>query len=204
MLSRKILMRERRPGDWTRDLAGRHALEASMAASLVRHPQLTLLKRSTASLERLDYAIVGPGERFAQVELKAKHQSYRGWQSLRPDVLEPNLFILDELALRKIIDAGRYAYLVVADLPSRRWCVWSTLDLVLASKVRTVRDLAAGTGRQKAKLLIDLEEAAARVQHEDAAADAIARMIESCDQDWRAIEPWPHGAPVRHPFRRTS
>jgi hypothetical protein len=53
---------------------------------------------------------------------------------MRPDLAEVDLFILDELALRKNVDAGRYAYLVVADLPGQRWCVWSTADLVLATK----------------------------------------------------------------------
>jgi len=197
-------MRERRSEDWTADLAGRHALEARMGAALARHPQLILLKKSTASLNHLDYAVTGPGDRLGQVELKAKHQPYRGWSNLRPDVAEANLFILDELALRKIIDAGRYAYLVVADLPGRRWLVWSILDLVLASKVRTVRALATGIGRQKAKLLIDFGEAAVSVTDEHAAAATVAKMIASCDADWSAIEPWPHGAGVRNPFRRTS
>lgn len=197
-------MRERRPADWATDLDGRHALEARMASALSRRPQLILLKKATTSLDHLDYAVAGPGDRLGQVELKAKHQPYRGWANLRPDLPEEDLFILDELALRKIIDAGRYAYLVVPDLPGRRWLVWSTLDLVLASKVRTVRALATGTGRQKAKLLIDFKEAAAQVEDENAAAATVAKMIASCDTDWAAIEPWPHGISVRNPFRRTS
>lgn len=197
-------MRERRPEDWAADLAGRHALESRMASALACQPELILLKRATASLDNLDFAVAGPGDRLGQVELKAKHQPYRGWANLRPDVAEQDLFILDELALRKIVDGGRYAYLVVADLPTRRWLVWSTLDLVLASKVRTVRALATGSARQKAKLLIDFREAAAQVADEHAAATIVAKMMASCDTDWSAIEPWPHGMSVRNPFRRTS
>jgi hypothetical protein len=197
-------MRERRPDDWAADLAGRHALESRMASALSGHPELILLRKETASVDLLDYAVAGPGDRLCQVELKAKHQPYRGWTNLRPDVPEKDLFILDELALRKIIDGGRYTYLVVADLPTKRWVVWSTLDLVLASKVRTVRALATGAGRQKAKLLIDFREAAAQVHDEHAAAATVAKMIASCDSSWSAIEPWPHGVRVRNPFRRTS
>jgi hypothetical protein len=195
-------MRERRPQDWVTDLAGRHTLERRMAIALGAHTDCVLLKRATSSLGELDYAIVGPGDRLGQVELKAKHQPYRGWGHLRPDLAEVDLFILDELALRKIVDAGRYAYLVVADLPGRRWCVWSTADLVLATKTRTVRALATGSNRKKAKVLLDLREAAAHVADEHAATDAVARMLGSCDAHWQAIEPWPHGPAVQDPFQR--
>jgi hypothetical protein len=114
-------MRERRSEDWVTDLAGRHSLERRMALALAGHPDCVLLKRATSSLQELDYAIAGPGDRLGQVELKAKHQPYRGWGHLRPELAQLDLFILDELALRKIVDAGRYAYLVVADVPGGRW-----------------------------------------------------------------------------------
>lgn len=197
-------MRDRRPGDWVSDLAGRHRLEDEMAEALAAHPELVLARRATQSLDALDFTVLGPGERLAQVELKAKHQPYRGWAQLRPDVGETDLFILDELALRKIVDAGRYAHLVVADLPVGRWCVWSTLDLVLASKVRTVRALATGAGRVKAKVLVDLREAAAVVDSPAGAADVVATSLNRCDRLWGAIEPWPGGPVVIDPTRRTS
>jgi hypothetical protein len=198
-------MRERRPQDWVTDLAGRHSLEQRMALALAGHPDCVLLKRATSSLDELDYAIAGPGDRLGQVGLKAKHQPYRGWGHLRPELAELDLFILDELALRKIVDAGRYAYLVVADIPGGRWCVWSTAELVLATKTRTVRALATGSYRQKAKVLLDLREAAAQVTDEYAATDVVAQMLGSCDAHWQAIEPWPHGPAVHDPFqRRTS
>lgn len=71
-------MREPRPADWATDLDGRHALEVRMASALSRRPQLSLLKKATTSLDHLDYAVAGPGDRLGQVELKAKHQPYRG------------------------------------------------------------------------------------------------------------------------------
>jgi len=197
-------MRERRPGDWVTDLAGRHRLEDDMARALAAHPDLVLARRATQAFDALDFTVLGPGERLAQVELKAKHQPYRGWAQLRPGVLERDVFVLDELALRKIVEAGRYAYLVVADLPSARWCVWSTVDLVLASKVRTVRTLATGTNRLKAKVLLDFAEAAAVVGSATDAADIVARALGDCDRHWGAIEPWPTGPTVYDPTRRTS
>ena len=197
-------MRERRPGDWVTDLAGRHSLERRTGAALAASPDLVVLKRATSSLHELDFAVSGPGGRLAHVELKAKHQPYRGWSHLRPDIREADLFILDELALRKIVDGGRYAYLVVADQPARRWCVWSTADLVLATKTRTVRTLATGSNREKAKVLLDLSEAAAQVGDETEAVAVVVRMLAACDTHWDAIEPWPHGPAIRSPFRRTS
>ena len=197
-------MRDRRPADWVTDLAGRHRLEDEMARALATHTELVLARRATHSLDALDFTVLGPGERLAQVELKAKHQTYRGWTQLRPELAEADLFILDELALRKIVDVGRYAYLVVADLPTGRWCVWSTADLVLATKVRTVRGLATGAGRLKAKVLIDFREAAAVVDSPTAAAGVVASSLGHCDRLWAAIEPWPGGPIVHDPTRRTS
>ena len=197
-------MRDRLPGDWVTDLAGRHRLEDDMARALASHPELILARRATHALDALDFTVLGPGERLAQVELKAKHQPYRGWAQLRPELAERDLFILDELALRKIVDAGRYAHLVVTDLPTGRWCVWSTADLVLASKVCTVRALATGAGRLKAKVLVDFREAAVVVDSPAAAAAVVADSLGHCDRLWGAIEPWPGGPIVNDPTRRTS
>ena len=197
-------MRDRRPGDWVTDLAGRHRLEDDMARALASHPELVLARRATQALGALDFTVLGPGERLAQVELKAKHQPYRGWAQLRPELAERDLFILDELALRKIVDAGRYAHLVVADLPGGRWCVWSTADLVLASKVRTVRALATGAGRLKAKVLVDFREAAAVVDSPGAAAGVVADSLGHCDRLWGAIDTRSDGPHDLAPTRSTQ
>lgn len=93
---------------------------------------------------------------------------------------------------------------MVADLPTGRWCVWSTADLVLASKVRTVRVLASAAGRLKAKVLADFREAAAVVDSPTAAAGVVASSLADCDRLWNAIEPWPGGPVVHDPRRRTS
>ncbi len=79
-------MRERRPDDWRVDLAERHPLEAEVAAAIDAHHALVRLGTSTASLERLDYQLLGPGDRLCELELKAKRRPYQGWSALRPDV----------------------------------------------------------------------------------------------------------------------
>ncbi len=55
--------------------------------------------------------------------------------------------------------------MVVAHRPSRRWWLWSSIELVssiklvLATELRTVRSLATSTSRLKAKVLLDPTEA---------------------------------------------
>ncbi len=184
-------MRERRPGDWRVDLAERHPLEAEVAAAIDAHPALVRLGTSTASRERLDYQLLGPGERLCELELKAKRRPYQGWSALRPEIEPADLFILDELALRRIVDAGRYGFLLVCDMPGRRWALWSTAELVLATKVRAGRRLATGTAPTKGKLLMDLSSAASLTDTLAGALFALATLVGVIDRRWADIAPWP-------------
>ncbi|MEA2447440.1 MAG: hypothetical protein QOK47_1077 [Actinomycetota bacterium] len=187
-------MRERRPEDWRTDLSKRHHIEAKVAARLAAHPGLIMLKRSTSSTDRLDYQLLGPGERLIEMELKTKRQPYQGWTRYRPDVPEKDLFILDELALRRIVDAGRYAFLLVNDMPGRRWCLWSTADLVLTSKSRVARSLARGADLVKGKLLISLVEHSTVTETLAEAIEALITTIYGVDKAWDDIAPWPSGS----------
>ncbi|HVL50758.1 MAG TPA: hypothetical protein VM754_04565 [Actinomycetota bacterium] len=184
-------MRDRVPADWKVDLRERHALEADVRNELAAHPELAMLQCSTASTERLDYQLVGPGARLLEVELKTKRQVYRGWSRYRPEVAEKDLLILDELALRKLVDAGRYAFLLVRDIPADRWAVWSTHDLVMTPKARVTRQLAVGTGAVKGKVLISFAEDASLFPDAGSAVDFIVETLRSVDQRWQDIAPWP-------------
>lgn len=186
-------MRERRPQDWRMDLAQRHELENRVAQEIVIHPDLVLLNRATASTERLDFALMGPRERMLELELKTKRQPYRGWSHFRPDVPEPDLFILDELALRKIVDGGRYAFLLVHDMPGDRWCLWTTADLVLTSKGRVARPLLRDHSFVKGKLLISFLEQSVVVGSLPAVLDALVDAVKEIDASWNDIAPWPRG-----------
>ncbi len=101
------------------------------------------------------------------------------------------MFILDELTLRRIIDAGRYGFLLVRDMPEDRWAIWSTVELVLATKVRVCRKLATGVERTKGKVLIDLSGAAAVTTTLAAALSAVATLVGVIDRRWSDIAPWP-------------
>ena len=196
-------MRERQPADWVTDLTGRHTLERTVHAALRHAPTLKLVHVATESLTDLDFVTVGPGHRVAPIEVKAKLQPYRGWNELAPHIDPDNLFILDELALRKIVEAGRYAFLIVWDQPIGRWAVWSTLDLVLATKTRVARPLGP-SGTIKAKILLNLDEAAHTCTDLTAVIDAITEHLETCDTNWASIKPWPYGPTITHPLRHTS
>ena len=196
-------MRERVGDDWVTDLSGRHTLEGDVEQALRDFPGLRLVHVATSSRTQLDFLTFGPGGRMAPIELKAKLQPYRGWSELAPSIVPENLFTLDELALRKVVEAGRYAFLLIWDDPIGRWCVWSSLDLVLASKVRVGRPV--GPDRiVKGKVLLDLEEAAHTCTDLTAALDAITEDLELCDTGWSAITPWPYGPEVANPLLRKS
>jgi hypothetical protein len=184
-------MRDRLPQDWKVDLAQRHSLEARVRNEIAAHPDLTLLRCSTSSTDRLDYQVVGPGDRLLEIEVKAKRQSYRGWAKYRPGVEERDLFILDELALRKLVEAGRYGFLLVNDMPGSRWAVWSNPDLVLTPKARVSRQLMVGGGVVKGKVLISFSEDAHRFDELVHAIDFIAESSLLVDARWTDIAPWP-------------
>ena len=184
-------MRERRPGDWRVDLNRRHPLERVVEAAIDRHQSFTRLTSSTSSLDRLDFQVLGPTERLCEIELKAKHQRYQGWTQYSARTSEADLFILDELAMRKILSAGRYAFLVVHDQPSRRWVVWSVMDLVLATKHRANRRLAVGAGPLKAKLLLDSNDSPHHCGSVESALDAVADLAKTADSCWSSIDGWP-------------
>ena len=186
-------MRERQSSDWVIDLNGRHGIEAQVEHALSIHPTLTLLKASTTSFDRLDFQVLSAGEQLVQVELKAKRQPLsKGWRDLRPEVRPEDLFVLDELALRKIVDAGRYAFLLVRDIPQARWVLWSVGSLLVASRARHARALDRGAGtRLKGKLLFDLSEAGFATTDLRAALDEVERTARLVDARWTDIAPWP-------------
>ncbi len=189
-------MRARRPSDWVVDLGGRHELETKVRSALAAHSSLQLLRSSTSSLDRLDYQLEC-SKQFAELELKAKNQRLSdGWQRLRPEVRAVDLFVLDELALRKITDAGRFAFLLLWDAPSERWALWSSGDLLVASRRRHTRALDTAAGKTKGKLLFDISEAGYIGTNLEGALDALVVMADHLDRWWEDIAPWPPNGAV--------
>lgn len=196
-------MRERTQPDWLIDLAARTGLESTVERSLRDHPRLELQACSTDAYDRLDFQLTPAGRRgqTIELELKAKLQPLsKGWRDLRPDVDPADLFVLDELALRKILDAGRYAFLLVRDVPQDRWVLWSAGDLLVASRVRHARRLQKSrTPRLKGKLLFDLSEAGFASPSLTGALDALVTTAARLDTWWSDVAPWPRTlATTRH------
>lgn len=185
-------MRARVGSDWVTDLAGRRDLESQFGRGLRDHPRLRLVADATDRYDTPDYLIDVPDIGNASVELKAKWQPYRsGWTIHRPDVPEPELFILDELALRKIVAAGRHSYLVVYDNPTKRWRIFGTTELVLAPKARVARPLRGRRPTTKGKVLVDLRDGHHGGHTLAEAVGALATMIPVTDRRWAQVEPWP-------------
>jgi hypothetical protein len=186
-------MRERRSSDWVVDLAGRHGVEAQVERAIVGHPALALLRSSLNAFDRLDFQLLAPAERLVELEVKTKHQPLSdGWRQLRPEVDPADLFVLDELALRKIVDAGRYAFCLVRDVPRAQWHLWSAGDLLVASRARHTRRIQRGTVAMcKGKLLFDLSEAGATTTSLEAALDRLVETVQSLEAWWSDVSPWP-------------
>ena len=142
--------------------------------------------------------MLGPGERSWSSSPSSRPSSSPtgSWADLRRGVAERDLFILDELALRKVIDAGRYAFLLVNDQPTNRWVLWTTMDLVLATKVRVNRRLATGIDQLKAKVLLDLGDSPHHYDSLVAALSAMASALRVIDRHWTDIGPWPSNRPI--------
>lgn len=108
------------------------------------------------SFTRLDF---GFGERAAKryfvFDAKEKRQPYaqRNWQT---EIPEAHLFILDDLACRKILLYAPNAGLLVRDTPQQRYLFFSVVDLFLIPKNRVNRAIRRTQPEQKGKWLIDL------------------------------------------------
>ncbi len=108
------------------------------------------------SFNRLDF---GFGDRAAKryfvFDAKEKRQPYAvsNWQTTIP---EAHLFILDDLACRKILLYAPNAGLLVRDTPQQRYIFFSVVDLFLMPKSRVNRAIHRTQAEQKGKWLIDL------------------------------------------------
>ena len=110
----------------------------------------------SGSVTQLDF---GFGERAAKryfaFDAKEKLQSYnlRNWQTAIP---EAHLFILDDLACRKVLLYAPNAGLLVRDTPQQRYLFFTVVDLFLMPKTRVNRPIHRTQLELKGKWLIDL------------------------------------------------
>ena len=190
-------MRARLPADWDRDLAGRHGIEHDVARSIAGHAGFRLVANNTASMTEPDYTVVDDRGRTLAVELKTRRQTPGpSWRTARPDTDPQDLFVLDELTVRKLVPHAPHAYLLVADLagPCTRWIVFSIGDLIVIDRTRISRPLNTGrTGRpsEKGKWLIDLSDAPAIEDTLDGLLDQMSLLTRTVDVCWPHIGLWP-------------
>ena len=179
--------------DWVTDLEGRRELEAAVECALREHPRLHLDSVSTQAFDRLDFQLTSLGGRPLELELKAKAQPLGlYWRRLRPDVPARDLFVLDELAMRRIVEVGRHAFLLVRDVPASRWILWSTGDLLVASSVRASRELRkTEQSTLKGKLVLDFSEACFAASDLVECLDSMVRMANRINGLWLGVAPWP-------------
>ena len=137
-------MYARRPGTSARDYAASKEFEAEVARFL---PGATDF---TSSKELLDWWVPAGGY---WLDAKEKRQPLTDrWQALAPFVPEPELFVLDELSLRKGLLTHKPAYFLLRDVPGGgRLFITSVYELSCLGRVRANR---VGKG----KLLFDLRD----------------------------------------------
>lgn len=104
----------------------------------------------TASQEKLDFWLPGG----LLVEAKGKYQPLSAKWQVAYGVPEQDLFVLDELSIRKGLAFFPSCYFVFGDIPTRRIFFARVDEVALAASVRVNR--VGPTGHLKGKVLLDL------------------------------------------------
>lgn len=146
----------RQPAHWQTDTTNRHSFEKKVRRGLEADGEFVLLD-STDSFDEVDFELGCRGRRLF-LEVKEKKQKYReAWvEAAGTPLAESDLFILDELAARKIVLRAPRAYLITHDLPNERFSVFGALELITIPKARVNRSIDGGVATFKGKWLIDL------------------------------------------------
>lgn len=152
------------------DLARGRAIETVVRGWLGAH-----VFDNTDSTTRLDFLIPE-----LVVEVKAKNQQLGPRWHLLDGVDECDLFVLDELSLRKALTHFPSAYFVFADVPCDRY-FWARVDEVAcAERVRLNR--VGPTGVAKGKLVLNLRNFRPLTNPDTFLADLYADQV---SLDWK-------------------
>ena len=111
----------------------------------------------TTSLKKLDFSFGDPKAKTHfcfDVKEKRQHYTRQNWQQL--DIPEAYLFILDDLAARKILAFAPNSGLVLRDNLNQKYYFFSIVDLFLMPKKRVNRTIKKQVETNKGKWLIDL------------------------------------------------
>lgn len=174
----------RRPVHWETDTSSRRSFEREVTKALREDGEFEILD-STDSFHDMDFELGCRGRRIF-LEVKEKRQRYRdGWveASTTP---EANLFILDELAARKVILRSPRAYVLVRDHLVGRFVVFGALELITLPKSRVNRSIDGGVATFKGKWLIDLRHGESWATLPEAFA-FIKRRSSSEEELWKSL-----------------
>lgn len=174
----------RQPVHWQTDTAGRHAFERQARQALDDDGEFELLD-STDSFDEVDFELGCRGRRLF-LEVKQKKQQYREAWVAAAGLAEMDLFILDELAARKLILRSPRAYLLVNDQSPENFVVIGALELITMPKTRVNRSIDGGVATFKGKWLIDLRSGFKSPSMQEALS-YIKRRSSSEDDYWKAL-----------------
>ncbi len=187
-------MRARERCDWTQDLNERHTIEREVERALQRHDTVVSVRARTASKDDLDFVVTDRRRRELTIELKTKRQLYGSdWSQLTPDVARHDLFVLDELTVRKMAECAPHSYLLIRDLVwTGRWVVMSFGDLLTCDRVQMSRQLLGS--HSKGKWLISMKDAPIIEETISDALDQLNLLTLTVEAlgCWRSVSAWPH------------
>ena len=114
----------------------------------------------TGSFDSLDFGFVNLRDNhYFAFDAKEKQRPYRA-ENGPTQIPERDLFIVDDLAARKVLFHAPNAGLIVRDTPQQRYLFFSVIDLYLMPKTRVNRPIARTQAARKGKWLIDLRDGA--------------------------------------------
>jgi len=166
------------PADLARDRAAGASVEVVVHAALVAHPVITHLSDFTGEHDTPDFTFRFE-RNLVRLEVKLKQQPLSeevaaAW----PEVDPGDLAIVDEVSFRKLVWSEGLGYLLLRDLPARRWCLFGPWELCLGPRRRYEHWQDNGNGAYlKGKLLVDLRAAAVTTDELD--LDALLGVVRS-------------------------
>ena len=112
---------------------------------------------NSESYKKLDFAFGDKSsKRYFSFDVKEKRQRYATKNWPRTDIPEAHLFIIDDLAARKLLAYAPNSGLVVRDNMHQRYIFFSVADIFLMPRQRVNRDIRKKVQGIKGKWMIDL------------------------------------------------
>lgn len=128
---------------------------------------------------RLDYWLPG-----LFVDVKEKRQRLTERWHLLADVAEPDLFVIDELSIRKALEHFPGAYFLLHDLPGERIFLASIAEMVCARRARCNR--VSSSGHAKGKWIMCFTDFR---QLDDPATELVSAMLaDQVGTPWKRSE----------------